>query len=356
MDAALGGAGEPRDRALLRPEVPQTRRRAVVDARHCSWQLAGREADRAAGAQQAREVGIAAPETFAARRRRPPPTMSVDSVNIAGYRLTSCIGGGRPDGRDRRAAALQPVLYARARPARRAPEPQPFSLTEARVLYELAHRASPTAAEIARDLSLDPAHLSRILKRFTTRRLVGSAPSAAHAKRMLLSLTPAGRPAFGALERATVEQIGGMLAPLGEVARRRLIGATRAVEAGADRASLAGRRIHLETSRGRRSRLGHPSPGRALRQRIRLGLDLRGPGRRNPRRLRQDLRSRRRTGLDRRARRRDRRLGLPDARRRRGHGQAAPALCRSRARAGSASARPSSRPACRGRKRSAIAA
>ncbi|MGO8798509.1 MAG: GNAT family N-acetyltransferase [Roseiarcus sp.] len=106
----------------------------------------------------------------------------------------------------------------------------PFSLTEARVLYELAHRASPTAAEIARDLSLDPAQLSRILKRFTTRRLVGSAPSAAHAKRMLLSLTPAGRQAFGALERATVAQIGAMLAPLDEVARRRLIGATRAVE------------------------------------------------------------------------------------------------------------------------------
>ena len=106
----------------------------------------------------------------------------------------------------------------------------PFSLTEARVLYELAHRASPTAAEIARDLALDPAHLSRILKRFRTRRLVASAPSATHAKHKLLSLTPAGREAFDALERATVEQIAAMLAPLTQALRRRLIGAARVIE------------------------------------------------------------------------------------------------------------------------------
>ncbi len=53
----LSAGPEAARRALLRPEVSQTRRRPVVDARHCSGQLAGREADRAAGAQQAREVG-----------------------------------------------------------------------------------------------------------------------------------------------------------------------------------------------------------------------------------------------------------------------------------------------------------
>jgi DNA-binding MarR family transcriptional regulator/GNAT superfamily N-acetyltransferase len=106
----------------------------------------------------------------------------------------------------------------------------PFSLTEARVLYELARRASPTAAEIARDLALDPAYLSRILKRFKARRLAASAPSARHAKHNLLSLTPEGRAAFDALERAAVEQIAGMLAPLSEASRRRLIGAAGVIE------------------------------------------------------------------------------------------------------------------------------
>lgn len=110
------------------------------------------------------------------------------------------------------------------------PSHSPFSLTQARVLYELAHRATPTAAEIARDLGLDPAQLSRILKLLTARGLLTSKPSAAHAKHKLLSLTAAGRRAFDALEEATRAEIGAMLAPLGEGARRRLIEAAAAIE------------------------------------------------------------------------------------------------------------------------------
>jgi DNA-binding MarR family transcriptional regulator/GNAT superfamily N-acetyltransferase len=106
----------------------------------------------------------------------------------------------------------------------------PFSLTEARVLYELAHRAAPTAAEIARDLALDPAHLSRIMKRLRARRLATSAPSATHAKHHLISLTREGRAAFDALERATIAEIAGLLAPLSEAAQRRLIGAAGVIE------------------------------------------------------------------------------------------------------------------------------
>jgi DNA-binding MarR family transcriptional regulator/GNAT superfamily N-acetyltransferase len=106
----------------------------------------------------------------------------------------------------------------------------PFSLVQARVLYELAHRASPTAAEIARDLGLDKAQLSRILKLFRTQRLLASAPSATHAKHQLLSLTPTGRAAFDALEQATMAEIGAVLAPLSEAKRRRLIQAADVIE------------------------------------------------------------------------------------------------------------------------------
>src|ERR1700681_464861 len=106
----------------------------------------------------------------------------------------------------------------------------PFSLTQARVLYELAHRASPTAAGIARDLGLDTAYMSRILKRFKALQLVDSAPNPAHGKQNLLTLTPAGRDDLAALHRAAVEQIAGMLAPLGEPARRRLVEAAGAID------------------------------------------------------------------------------------------------------------------------------
>jgi DNA-binding MarR family transcriptional regulator/N-acetylglutamate synthase-like GNAT family acetyltransferase len=106
----------------------------------------------------------------------------------------------------------------------------PFSLTQARVLYELAHRNSPTAAEIARDLGLDPAQLSRILQLFRAQDLVTRAPSETHAKHQLLTLTPAGRDAFEALEQAAVAEVADLLAPLGAGSRRRLVEAAAAIE------------------------------------------------------------------------------------------------------------------------------
>src|SRR5260370_11186400 len=95
----------------------------------------------------------------------------------------------------------------------------PFSLTQARVLYELAHRTSPTAAGIARDLGLDTAYLSRILKRFKALRLVDSAPKPAHGKQNPLTLSPPPRKAFPALDRAAVAEIAGVLAPVREAVR-----------------------------------------------------------------------------------------------------------------------------------------
>jgi len=105
----------------------------------------------------------------------------------------------------------------------------PFSLTEARVLYELANRAAPTAADLARDLGLDPGYLSRILRGFAQRGLLVRARSQDDARQSHLSLTPAGREAFAPLDRGSHEEVAAMLGPLSEGAQARLIEAMSTV-------------------------------------------------------------------------------------------------------------------------------
>src|SRR5438093_5359005 len=83
-----------------------------------------------------------------------------------------------------------------------------FSLTEVRVLYELAHRDQTTASELVRELDLDPGYLSRILRRFQHAGLISRTLAPADRRQVLLRLTPSGRAAFEPLDRAAQEQIG----------------------------------------------------------------------------------------------------------------------------------------------------
>src|SRR5947209_11629870 len=77
----------------------------------------------------------------------------------------------------------------------------PFSLTESRVLYELAHRDGLTASALAQDLGLDPGYLSRILRAFAERGLVERRPCEDDARQHRLTLTAGGRRAFALLDR-----------------------------------------------------------------------------------------------------------------------------------------------------------
>jgi DNA-binding MarR family transcriptional regulator/GNAT superfamily N-acetyltransferase len=105
----------------------------------------------------------------------------------------------------------------------------PFSLTEARVLYELAHRDGATATWLAEELGLDTGYLSRILRGFLRQRLISRTPSPHDGRQNLISLTAAGREAFAPLNHASHSEISAQLSPLSEAEQENLVSAMRTV-------------------------------------------------------------------------------------------------------------------------------
>ncbi len=106
----------------------------------------------------------------------------------------------------------------------------PFSLSEARVLYELAHRDKPTATVIRNNLDMDAGYLSRMLSSFEKHGLVTKTPSEGDGRQTLLALTAKGRKQFAPLESRTKEQVCAMLAKLSASQRRQLLAAMQSIE------------------------------------------------------------------------------------------------------------------------------
>ena len=115
----------------------------------------------------------------------------------------------------------------------------PFSLAEARVLYELAHTDGAAAADLARDLRLDPGYLSRILRGFERRGLVRRARADTDSRRAVVALTAKGRKTFTAMDARAHGDVAQLLAPLDPAAQQRVVAAMRSIESvlGAERAA-----------------------------------------------------------------------------------------------------------------------
>lgn len=105
-----------------------------------------------------------------------------------------------------------------------------YSLTEVRVLFELAQRESCRAKDIGQDLGLDAGYLSRIVNRFVRTRLVTRERSEVDARNMLLRLTTKGRAVFTSLDRQSSQQVAEMLTALPEAKQKKLVNALHQAE------------------------------------------------------------------------------------------------------------------------------
>jgi DNA-binding MarR family transcriptional regulator/GNAT superfamily N-acetyltransferase len=106
----------------------------------------------------------------------------------------------------------------------------PFSLTEARVIWELGHRGRTTARDLGRELGLDPGYLSRILRGFDSRGLIDRQTSDSDARQSFLTLTRGGEAAFAKLNTRSQGQIAAMLDTLSPENQHRLVEALGVVE------------------------------------------------------------------------------------------------------------------------------
>jgi GNAT superfamily N-acetyltransferase len=105
-----------------------------------------------------------------------------------------------------------------------------FTLTEARVLFELAHRNDAFAKEIGAELGLDPGYLSRIVQAFSEKGLVTRKPIPSDRRQFKLALTAKGRQAFDRLDRTSHREVGKMLDQLPADGERRLTDAMTTIE------------------------------------------------------------------------------------------------------------------------------
>ena len=105
-----------------------------------------------------------------------------------------------------------------------------FSLTQGRILYEMAQRAQTTAVELRKDLALDAGYLSRILGGFQKSGLIEKTESPNDARQTLLSLTKKGLKAFEPLNARSNEQVATMVGKLGLAKQAELVQAMRSIE------------------------------------------------------------------------------------------------------------------------------
>jgi DNA-binding MarR family transcriptional regulator/GNAT superfamily N-acetyltransferase len=104
-----------------------------------------------------------------------------------------------------------------------------YSLTEARVIFELAQREVTDLADLRAELELDAGYLSRIIARLKADKVVVTSPSAIDGRRLVVALTEHGRAVFADLDQRSAVAVDALLAGLAEADQRRLVSAMATV-------------------------------------------------------------------------------------------------------------------------------
>jgi DNA-binding MarR family transcriptional regulator/GNAT superfamily N-acetyltransferase len=127
----------------------------------------------------------------------------------------------------------------------------PYSLTEVRVLYELANGAELTATDVQRILGLDRGYLSRILRSFERSGMLLRERSKKDGRRSLISLTGQGRKVFSALNARQSSDVEKMLQSVPDSVREKLVGSMQTIQ----------RVLNSETARAGKVSLRAHRPG-----------------------------------------------------------------------------------------------
>jgi DNA-binding MarR family transcriptional regulator/GNAT superfamily N-acetyltransferase len=106
----------------------------------------------------------------------------------------------------------------------------PLSLTEARVLYELAHREKPTAGVLARDLDVDAGYMSRLLRGLEQRSLIRRRSSDTDRRQAVVELSRQGRTVYSTLDGRAQDEVASLLAGLPPGGEQQLTAAMRTIE------------------------------------------------------------------------------------------------------------------------------
>jgi DNA-binding MarR family transcriptional regulator/predicted N-acetyltransferase YhbS len=106
----------------------------------------------------------------------------------------------------------------------------PWTLQEARIIYEIAERQSCTATDLVRALGLDAGYLSRTLQTLQRRQIVARKPSKTDRRAAELALTAKGRAAFAELDRRSRREVAGLLGRLDIANRAGIVHAMRTIE------------------------------------------------------------------------------------------------------------------------------